>query len=120
MTPVLTLSAVARRWYADRHTVRAALTAASVDPAPEYARSSYPLSSILKIEGWNDDEHGSVDLSQPLLRAEQLALQLGVTAQTVRNYGRAGRVRTVRLTSRTLRFLPSRRCEASLGERANL
>lgn len=112
MSEALTLTEVARRWRADRQTTRAALAAAGATPEPDHLRPAFARSTILRIEGWALNEIDQVDLARPLLRAEQIAATHKITTQTVRNHGRAGRLRAVRLSPRTIRYLPIGPCEA--------
>lgn len=45
---------------------------------------------------------------EPLVTAQEIAEILGVTEATVRGWAREGRIPSLRLTPRTVRFVPSR------------
>lgn len=58
----------------------------------------------MKIEGWSDEAVDNVDESETLYRASVLADQFEVTPQTIRNYGRNGLFRQIKITPRTVRY----------------
>lgn len=110
-----TISEIARRWRVDRATARIALADAEIATSVFHTSPRYHVDEILrKIENLPDDLHHEVDLEAPLLRADELADHLGVTPQTVRNYGQAGRLHVVRLTKHTVRYMlpPMRKCKS--------
>ncbi len=112
-----TISKIARRWRVDRATARIALTDAGIVTSVFHTSPRYHVDEILrKIENLPDDLHHEVDLEVPLLRADELADHLGVTPQTVRNYGQAGRLHVVRLTKHTIRYMlpPMRKCKSAM------
>lgn len=101
-----TISKVARRWRVDRATARIALVDAEIAASVFHTSPRYHVDEILrKIENLPDDLYQEVDFEAPLLRADELADHLGVTPQTVRNYGQAGRFHVVRLTKHTVRYM---------------
>lgn len=101
-----TISEIARRWRVDRATARIALADAEIATSVFHTSPRYRVDEILrKIEKLPDDIHHEVNLEAPLLRADELADHLGVTPQTVRNYGQAGRLHVVRLTTHTVRYM---------------
>ena len=102
----ITVSKIARRWRVDRATARIALADAEIAPSVFHTSPRYHVDEILrKIENLPDELHHQVDLEDRLLRADELADQLGVTPQTVRNYGQVGRLHVVRLTTHTVRYM---------------
>ncbi|MDE4146439.1 hypothetical protein PXK17_17995 [Phaeobacter gallaeciensis] len=110
-----TISQIARRWRVDRATARIALADAEIPTSDFHTSPRYHVGEILrKIENLPDDLHHEIDLKTPLLRADELADHLGVTPQTVRNYGQAGRLHVVKLTKHTARYMlpPMRKCKS--------
>ena len=107
-----TISEVARRWRVDRATARAALQHKGLLPCDIFASPRYSWDEILrKIEGWPLQTLNQVDLELPLETAEAFADRLGVTPQTVRNYGRLGRIHRIEITPRTIRYTTLTMCE---------
>ncbi|MDZ4312093.1 MAG: hypothetical protein U1A24_16215 [Cypionkella sp.] len=110
-----TISELARRWQVDRATARIALVKADIAPSIFHTSPHYSFGEILrKIENVPDEMHSGMHLSDRLFCANQLADHLGVTPQTVRNYGRAGRLHIVKITERTVRYMfpPMRKCKS--------
>jgi len=110
-----TISKISRRWRVDRATARIALADAEIAASAFHTSPRYHVDEILrKIENLPDDLYQEVDFEAPLLRADELADHLGVTPQTVRNYGQAGRFHVVRLTKHTVRYMlpPMRKCKS--------
>lgn len=115
------LSALSARWHVDPATARSALTQAQIMACPVHVAPRYAWSEILEhIERWPMDSLSAIDLTLPLYRTEHLADQLNVTAQTIRNYGRKGRLHEIRLSPRTLRYaLPFTRLAESEAKTAD-
>jgi|LLEQ01.1.fsa_nt_gi hypothetical protein len=112
-----TISEISRRWQVDRATARIALKEANIVPSIFHASPRYRWEDILrKIENVSEEAHLDVNIEERLLCTNELADRLGVTAQTVRNYGRAGRLHTVKITDRTIRYMmaPMRKCESAV------
>lgn len=100
-----TLSEAARRWKVDRATARAAILRAGIPASDLYTSPRYPWVEILrKIEGWPADVSDQVNIEDHLEKAEELADRLGVTPQTIRNYGRTGRFHRVDISARAIRY----------------
>jgi hypothetical protein len=100
-----TLSDISRRWQVDRATARTALQRAGVPPCDLFASPRYSWDEVLrKIEAWPEPTIDQIDHDTRLETAENLADRLGVTPQTVRNYGRAGRLHRIELTPRAVRY----------------
>lgn len=100
-----TISEISRRWQVDRATARTALQRAGVPPCDLFASPRYSWDEVLrKIEAWPDPTLELIDRDARLETAEALADRLGVTPQTVRNYGRAGRLHRIELTPRAVRY----------------
>jgi hypothetical protein len=70
--------------------------------SPRYAW----LAIFSMIEKWPADLIQSIDATERLHKAEELADMLCVTPQTVRNYGKAGKFHVIRITPRTIRYSP--------------
>ncbi|MCL7466260.1 hypothetical protein [Phaeovulum sp. NW3] len=120
--PYATISEIARRWKVDRATARAALQAAQISPSELHASPRFSLLEVVrKIEKLPLEDPDEVDPDERLYTAEEISTQLGVTTQTVRNYGRAGRVPRIEITPNAIRYAwPARaknECEAKTGER---
>ena len=102
-----TISEISRRWRVDRATARTALQRKGVNPCDLFASPRYNWDEVLrKIEAWPASTLGPIDRDEQLATAEDLADRLGVTAQTIRNYGRTGRLHRVEITPRAIRYLP--------------
>tara|TARA_R110002074_G_scaffold106309_1_gene229430 strand:- start:6683 stop:7057 length:375 start_codon:yes stop_codon:yes gene_type:complete len=100
-----TISDISRRWKVDRATARAALQRAGIPPCDLFASPRYSWDEVLrKIEAWPEPTLERIDRDVRLETAEALADRLGVTPQTVRNYGRAGRLHRIELTPRAVRY----------------
>lgn len=100
-----TISDISRRWQVDRATARTALQRAGVPPCDLFASPRYSWDEVLrKIEAWPEPTLERIDRDARLETAEALADRLGVTPQTVRNYGRAGRLHRIELTPRAVRY----------------
>jgi hypothetical protein len=100
-----TISAISRRWQVDRATARVALQRAEIYPSEIYASARYNWSEILrKIEAWPSSSVEQIDVAAQLETAEALAERLGVTPQTIRNYGRDGRLHRIEITPRSIRY----------------
>lgn len=100
-----TISEISRRWQVDRATARTALQRAGVPPCDLFASPRYSWDEVLrKIEAWPKPTLERIDRDVRLETAEALADRLGVTPQTVRNYGRAGRLHRIELTPRAVRY----------------
>jgi Mn-dependent DtxR family transcriptional regulator len=100
-----TISEISRRWKVDRATARAALQRAGVPPCDFFASPRYSWDEVLrKIEAWPEPTLEQIDRNARLETAEALADRLGVTPQTVRNYGRAGRLHRIELIPRAVRY----------------
>lgn len=100
-----TLSEIARRWQVDRATARAALKRADIPSCDLFASPRYCWDEVLgKIEAWPMQTLDQIDRDARLETAEALADQLGVTPQTIRNYGRAGRLHRIEITPRAIRY----------------
>lgn len=100
-----TISEISRRWQVDRATARTALQRAGVPPCDLFASPRYSWDEVLrKIEAWPEPTLEQIDRDARLETAEALADRLGVTPQTVRNYGRAGRLHRIELTPRAVRY----------------
>lgn len=100
-----TISDISRRWQVDRATARIALQRAGVPPCDLFASPRYSWDEVLrKIEAWPEPTLEQIDRDARLETAEALADRLGVTPQTVRNYGRAGRLHRIELTPRAVRY----------------
>ncbi len=100
-----TISEISRRWQVDRATARTALHRAGVPPCDIFASPRYSWDEVLrKIEAWPEPTLEQIDRDARLETAEALADRLGVTPQTVRNYGRAGRLHRIELTPRAVRY----------------
>jgi hypothetical protein len=94
-----TISELARRWQVDRATARAALNAAHISPSEHHASPRFAWSEVLlKIENVPTDALVAIDPDDRLLSAVELADRLGVTPQTIRNYGKAGLLHAVKIT----------------------
>lgn len=99
------LSDVSRRWQTDRSTTHAALAAAGVALSEFHRAPRYRWSDILALaEGWSEAAIKTIDPMTRLFRSEEIADMLNVTPQTVRNYGKSGRLYEVRLGVKTLRY----------------
>jgi len=104
-TTFATTTDVARRWQVDRATARAVISAADINASTIHATSRYAWRDIFtRIEGWDDSIVMSIDPTECLYRAEELADLFDLTPQTIRNYGRSGRLHQVRLSARVLRY----------------
>jgi hypothetical protein len=102
-----TISEMSRRWQVDRATARTALQRGGVNSCDLFASPRYNWDEILrKIETWPATMLDQVDRDGQLETAEALADRLGVTTQTIRNYGRAGRLHRIEITPRVIRYLP--------------
>lgn len=100
-----TLSQVARRWKVDRATARSAIARAGIPASDLYMSPRYSWAELLrKIEGWPADVSDQVDIEGYLEKADELADRLGVTSQTIRNYGRSGLLHRVDISSRAIRY----------------
>jgi hypothetical protein len=116
-----TISDISRRWKVDRATARAAVQRAGIHPCDLFASPRYSWDEILrKIEAWPEPTVAQVDRDARLETAEALADHLGVTPQTVRNYGRTGRLHRIELTPRAVRyalpFLAKNESEGKTGD----
>lgn len=101
----VTISDIARRWRVDRATARSALQRAGIPPCDIFASPRYSWNEVLrKVEAWPTPALDQIDRDSRLETAEALADRLGVTTQTVRNYGRAGRLHRIELTPRAVRY----------------
>lgn len=117
----VTLSEISRRWRVDRATARTALQRSGVEPCALFASPRYSWHEILrKIEAWPEPTAEQIDRDARLETAEALADHLGVTPQTIRNYGRAGRLHRIELTPRAVRygapFLAKNESEGKTGD----
>ena len=100
-----TLSEAARRWKVDRATARAAILRAGIPASDLYTSPRYSWAELLrKIEGWPADVSDQVDIEDHLEKADELADRLGVTPQTIRNYGRSGLLHRVDISARAIRY----------------
>lgn len=100
-----TLSEAARRWKVDRATARAAILRAGIPASDLYTSPRYSWAEILrKIEGWPADVSDQVNIEDHLEKADELADRLGVTPQTIRNYGRSGLFYRVDISARAIRY----------------
>jgi len=100
-----TISEISRRWQVNRATARAAIQRAGIPPCDLFASPRYSWDAVLrKIEAWPASVLGQINLDDQLETAETLADRLGVTPQTIRNYGRAGRLHRIELTPRAVRY----------------
>lgn len=100
-----TISEIARRWRVDRATARAALQRAGIQPSNIFVAPRYSWDEVLrKIEKWPTPKLEKIDRDARLETSEALADRLGVTPQTVRNYGWAGRLHRIELTPRAVRY----------------
>jgi len=100
-----TISEISRRWQVDRATARSALQRGGVPPCDLFASPRYSWDEVLrKIEAWPELTLEQIDRCSPLETAETLADHLGVTPQTIRNYGRSGRLHRIELTPRAVRY----------------
>lgn len=100
-----TISNAAQRWQVDRATARAVIVAAGIASSALHAAPRYSWYDLLtRIEGWDDSIVMSIDPTECLYRAEELADLFDLTPQTIRNYGRSGRLHEVRLSARVLRY----------------
>lgn len=100
-----TLTDLATRWRVDRSTAKAAVEAAGLEPCPIFPNPRYAWPEVLlNLEGWPAEAVGAIELDEQLFTADMLAERFGITSQTVRNYGRAGRLHAVRLTPRAIRY----------------
>lgn len=100
-----TLAEICRRWKVDPATARAAIKRAGINKAGVYVSPRYDWLEILqKIEKWPDDHIDRVNLNDTLHTTEELADRLGVTTQTVRNYGRSGVLHRIDISSRAVRY----------------
>lgn len=102
-----TVSDLARRWAVDRSTASAALKAAEIAPSELHASVRYPWPQVqARIEMIPECSATAFDPDARLLSAGELAEKLGVTVQTVHNYGRSGRLHRVQIARRVVRYLP--------------
>lgn len=100
-----TISDISRRWQVDRATARAALQRAGIPPCDLFVSPRYSWAEVMrKIEAWPEPTLDQIDQDARLETAEALADHLGVTPQTIRNYGRAGRLHRVEITPRAVRY----------------
>lgn len=100
-----TLAELARRWKVDPATAKKALQRAGIEACEFYASPRYAWSEVLsQIEGWPEHMISMIDRSEMLRSATELADRMDVTRQTIRNYGRAGRLHEVRLGHKTVRY----------------
>jgi hypothetical protein len=103
-----TLSEISRRWRVDRATARVALQRAGISPCDLFVSPRYSWEEVLrKIEADPSPALEKIDLTARLETADTLADRLGVTPQTIRNYGRVGRLHRVQITSRAIRYRAS-------------
>lgn len=101
----VTISEISRRWRVDRATARAALQRAGITPSGIFASPRYNWDDVLrKIEARPVRALEQIDRDTALETAETLADRLGVTPQTIRNYGRAGRLHRIEITPRAVRY----------------
>lgn len=99
------LSVISRRWQVDRATARTAIQRAGIPPCEIFGSPRYSWPAILEVvEGWPASVVGQINLDDQLETAETLADRLGVTPQTIRNYGRAGRLHRIEITPRAIRY----------------
>ena len=116
MTKYATIAAAARRWDVDRATARMAIQSAGIEASALHASQRYLWSDLLhKIEGWPLEIIEYIDESAVLSCATDLADRLGVTPQTIRNYGKSGRIKAIRIASRAVRYAISSAVE-HMGE----
>lgn len=100
-----TVTDAAQRWQVDRTTARTAILVAGIEPSNFHATPRYAWHDLLtSIEGWDDLAVMSIDPTARLYRAEEMADRFNLTPQTIRNYGRSGRLHEIRLSLRTLRY----------------
>lgn len=105
MTKYATIAAAARRWDVDRATARTAIQSAGIQASAIHASPRYEWADLLhKIEGWPLEITEYIDESAVLSCATDLADRLGVTPQTIRNYGKTGRIKAIRIASRAVRY----------------
>ena len=105
MTKYATIAAAARRWDVDRATARTAIQSAGIQVSALHASPRYEWAELLhKIEGWPLEITEYIDESAVLSCAADLADRLGVTPQTIRNYGKTGRIKAIRIASRAVRY----------------
>lgn len=105
MMPYTTISEISRRWGVDRATVRAALQRAAITASEFHTSPRYDWDEILhKIEAWPTASLPQLDLDARLQTADALADHLGVTPQTIRNYGRSGLLHRIEITPRAIRY----------------
>lgn len=108
----VTISEISRRWRVDRATARAALQRAGITPSGIFASPRYNWDDVLrKIEARPVRALEQIDRDTALETAETLADRLGVTPQTIRNYGRAGRLHRIEITPRAVRYGAPLPCE---------
>lgn len=101
----VSIASISRRWQVDPATARTALERAEIPRSEIHAAPRYSSADILReIERWPSTLIGQVDLEARLEKADQLADRLGVTRQTVRNYGREGRLHRIEITPRAIRY----------------
>jgi hypothetical protein len=120
-----TVTDAALRWQVDRATARAAIVAAKIEPSNFHATPRYAWHDLLTfVEGWDDLAVMSIDTTARLYRAEEIADRFNLTSQTIRNYGRSGRLHEIRLSIRTLRYAqkitPVQQSEANSVEHGKL
>ncbi len=112
MQKCATIAHAARRWGVDRATARAAIKKAGIQASELYASPRYAWEDVLvKVEGWPAALAHQIDVDTPLRRADELADLLGLTSQTIRNYGRTGRLRAIRISERAIRYCSPHPCE---------
>jgi hypothetical protein len=100
-----TISEISRRWKVDPATARTALKRADILPCDLFMSPRYSWDEVLrKIEAWPAPTLARIDLASRLETADVLADQLGVTPQTIRNYGRAGLLHRIEITPRSIRY----------------
>lgn len=101
----VTISELSRRWQVDRATARSAIQSAGVAPCNLFASPRYSWDEVLrKIETWPTQTPDQINRDTRLETAEALADLLGVTPQTIRNYGRDGRFHRIEITPRAVRY----------------
>ena len=100
-----TLTKIAHRWQVDPATARMALERAAILPCEFFASPRYSWDEVLeKIEAWPTPVLDRIDCETRLEKAEVLADHFGVTTQTIRNYGRSGRLHRIEITPRAVRY----------------
>jgi hypothetical protein len=101
----MTIAEISRRWRVDPATARDAIKRAGIPPCDLFISPRYGRDDVLQIiEAWPAAMLEQMDQDIQLETAESLANRFGVTPQTIRNYGRAGRFHRVEISSGAVRY----------------